>query len=476
MASLNQGILQSVIIPLPANHDEQCAIATALSDVDALLEGLDRLINKKADVKRAAMQQLLTGQIRLPGFVGEWKETALGHLAEIRSGGTPSTTNPEFWNGGIAWCTPTDITAMRGRKYLTETERTISHAGLRASSAEVIPANSIIMTTRATIGECAINTVPITTNQGFKNLIPTAANAEFLYYLMTTQKERLLQLCGGSTFLEVGKKQLQRFELNVPLDIDEQRAIATILSGIDGEIEGLEQRRAKTADLKRAMMQELLTGKTRLAEPQIAASSTKSASDHTKGHSWAFNEAVVIATLARRYGKEDYPLGRKRYTKLSYLLHRRAERQVDGYLKKAAGPYNPKTRYGGPEMIALQNGYVREHEAGKYRGFIAADQIDKAEHYFEKWYGPDALHWLDQFRFNTNDELEVLTTVDMAAQELRACGKKVEVGAVKGVIRRDPQWKAKLNRAVFSDNNIANAIKQSEEALTGLDVVELSHA
>lgn len=243
---------------------EQRTIATALSDVDALLEELDRLIGKKRDLKQAAMQQLLTGQSRLPGFEGEWGTKQLSELADIRSGGTPSTTNSAFWNGGVPWCTPTDITALRGRKYLTETERAISNAGLRASSAEIIPPNSIIMTTRATIGECAINTVPMTTNQGFKNLIPSEVHVEYLYYLMTTQKDRLVQLCGGSTFLEIGKKSLERLEITLAVDPDEQRAIATVLSDMDTEIDALEQRRDKTAELKQAMMQELLTGRIRL--------------------------------------------------------------------------------------------------------------------------------------------------------------------------------------------------------------------
>ena len=187
---------RSLFLPVPP-IPEQRAIATALSDVDALLDGLDRLIAKKRDLKQAAMQQLLTGKTRLPGFEGEWEAKALGKIADIRSGGTPSTTKADFWDGGIPWCTPTDITALRGRKYLTNTERMISDVGLRASSAEIIPPNSIIMTSRATIGECAINLVPMTTNQGFKNLIPSKADPEFLYYLMTMQKERLIQLCGG---------------------------------------------------------------------------------------------------------------------------------------------------------------------------------------------------------------------------------------------------------------------------------------
>jgi type I restriction enzyme S subunit len=211
------------------------------------------------------MQQLLTGQIRLPGFSGEWEVKRLGELGEIRSGGTPSTTQPHFWDGEVPWCTPTDITALRGYKYLVNTARMISSAGLQASSAEVIPARSLIMTSRATIGACAINLVPMTTNQGFKNVVPFAQfDVEFLYYLMTTQEAGLVALCGGSTFLEISKKQLSAYGLLLPRDRAEQTAIAAVLSDMDAELAALEARRDKTRNLKQAMMQELLTGRIRI--------------------------------------------------------------------------------------------------------------------------------------------------------------------------------------------------------------------
>ena len=264
MASLNQSILKNAKIPFPSTENEQQAIATALSDADALIESLDRLVAKKRAIKQAAMQQLLTGQTRLPGFTGVWETKRLGDVAEIRSGGTPSTAMPAFWNGGVPWCTPTDITALRGRKYLSGTDRTISYAGLHASSAENIPPQCIIMTTRATIGECAINTVPMTTNQGFKNLVPLSADTEFLYYLMTTKKSELIQLCGGSTFLEICKKQLNSFELMLPRSREEQESIATVLSDMDTEIDALKRRRDKARQIKQGMMHELLTGRTRL--------------------------------------------------------------------------------------------------------------------------------------------------------------------------------------------------------------------
>jgi type I restriction enzyme S subunit len=211
------------------------------------------------------MQELLTGQKRLPGFSGDWGKKCLAELADIRSGGTPSTLLPEFWDGDILWCTPTDITALNGYKYLGETSRKVTTLGLKASSAEIVPAMSIVMTSRATIGECAINRVPLSTNQGFKNFVPfDDVDVEFLYYLLTTQKQGFVSLCGGSTFLEIGKTQLAAFEVSLPLTKAEQTAIATVLSDLDAELAALETKLAKARQLKQGMMQELLTGRIRL--------------------------------------------------------------------------------------------------------------------------------------------------------------------------------------------------------------------
>lgn len=265
LASINKTSLGLLPVPLPSSRAEQEAIAEALSDADALIESLDQLIAKKRLIKQGAMQELLTGKRRLPGFSGEWEVKRLADLADIRSGGTPSTAQPQFWDGGVKWCTPTDITALDGFKYLSNTARTISAEGLKASSAEIIPKHSIVMTSRATIGECAINTVPMTTNQGFKNFVPfDSVDAEFLYYLLTTQRAGFIGLCSGSTFLEIGKTQLSGYQVQVPKTKSEQTAIATILSDMDTELAALESRLAKARQLKQGMMQELLTGRIRL--------------------------------------------------------------------------------------------------------------------------------------------------------------------------------------------------------------------
>ena len=265
IAHLPKDKFETVPIPLPPTKAEQEAIAEALSDADALIESLEQLIAKKRQVKQGAMQELLTGKRRLPGFSGEWEVKRLGTIADIRSGGTPSTTQSYFWDGDILWCTPTDITGLNGRKYLSDTNRRISVLGLNSSSAEMIPANSVVMTSRATIGECAINTIPVSTNQGFKNFVPLDQyDVEFLYYLLSTQKQGFISLCGGSTFLEIGKTQLANYTVKLPTTMEEQTAIAAILSDMDAEIAELEAKLAKARQVKQGMMQELLTGRIRL--------------------------------------------------------------------------------------------------------------------------------------------------------------------------------------------------------------------
>jgi type I restriction enzyme S subunit len=179
----------------------------------------------------------------------------------------------------------------------------------------------------------------------------------------------------------------------------------------------------------------------------------------TQSHNWQFNEAVIISVLVKNFGTSERPLGRKRRTKFMYLLHRHVEHKAQGYLKKAAGPYNPLIRYGGPESIAQKRGYVRAHHYGKYEGFVAADNIAEAEAYFENWRGAEALVWLERFRYETNDELELLSTVDMAMEDIRRVGKPVASGTVKQVIKEHPEWEAKLERPIFSDANITRAIQ-----------------
>jgi len=265
---ITMGTLTEMEVVLPSNPTQQRAIAETLSDVDGLIAALNKLIAKKRAIKQAAMQQLLTGKTRLPGFTGEWKMKMLGEIADIKNGSTPSTQVDAFWNGSIPWCIPTDITSTPG-KYLTRTERRITKDGLASCAASLLPAGALLLCTRATIGEVKIAATEICTNQGFKSLVCRQdMSNEFLYYLLLTLKHQMLEKAIGSTFLEVGKKDVSSIVISLP-QYNEQLAIATVLSDMDAEIEALERRRDKTQQIKQGMMQQLLTGRIRLVDSTV---------------------------------------------------------------------------------------------------------------------------------------------------------------------------------------------------------------
>jgi len=250
------------LIPFPP-LSEQEAIAEALSDADAFIEALEQLLAKKRQVKQGAMQELLTGKRRLPGFSDEWKTKRLGEITEIVSGGTPSTRIDEYWNGNINWCIPTDITGTPG-KYLSATEKRITELGLKNSSATLLPKGTLLLCSRATIGDVKIATDVICTNQGFKSLIcSNQVHNEFLYYVLLTMKSKLIEKAIGSTFLEITKKEISLIEIKIP-SVSEQTAIAEILSDMDAEVAVLEAKLSKARQVKQGMMSVLLTGRVRL--------------------------------------------------------------------------------------------------------------------------------------------------------------------------------------------------------------------
>lgn len=188
-----------------------------------------------------------------------WKLEPLGQLAQVVSGGTPSRHVPEFWRDGtIPWVTPTDITNTGGR-YLSESCEGITELGLQSCSAKKLPPGALLMTSRATLGEVRIALREVCTNQGFKSLIPfKGVNGHFLYYQIGLNKERYKGFGIGSTFLEVNKRDTERFELLVAPE-PEQRRIAEIISTVDEAIEQTESLITKYQQIKAGLMHDLFT-------------------------------------------------------------------------------------------------------------------------------------------------------------------------------------------------------------------------
>jgi type I restriction enzyme S subunit len=241
---------------------EQTLIATALSDADALISSLEKLIDKKRNIKQGAMQKLLQPKEGDGLSLSKgWEVKKLGDVAEIVGGGTPSSFISSYWNGKINWFTPTEIGE---NKYTFESTRKISKEGFINCSGKMLPIGTILLTTRAGIGDLSILMMEGCTNQGFQSLIAKEGYFnEYLYYLMQTLKNVLIQNASGSTFLEISPNKIKQIEISIP-SLEEQTRIATILSDMDAEITALETKLEKYKKVKLGMMQNLLTGKIRL--------------------------------------------------------------------------------------------------------------------------------------------------------------------------------------------------------------------
>ncbi|MDY6822499.1 MAG: restriction endonuclease subunit S [Thermodesulfobacteriota bacterium] len=266
--SVRMETIAGMPIPLP-KLKEQHAIAAALSDADALIDGLDRLIAKKRAIKQAAMQQLLTGQTRLPGFEGEWTELSMSRHAILKarigwqglrtdeylsSGGHYLITGTDFENGGINW----------SGCYFVDQWRYAQDKNIQLS------AGDILLTKDGTIGKVGyVNTLPgpATLNSGVYVIRPVgeAFDPKFMFYLLASSifEDFLKKLQAGSTISHLYQKDFAGFSFYAP-SIDEQRAIAAVLSDMDAEIQALEHRRDKARQIKQGMMQQLLTGRVRL--------------------------------------------------------------------------------------------------------------------------------------------------------------------------------------------------------------------
>lgn len=257
--------LSAIEIPLPPKPEQE-AIASALSDIDALITNLEKLIAKKKAIKQGAMQELLTGKRRLKGFRGDWHDIAIGSFADVYAGGTPSTANPAYWGGDIPWMSSGEL----NKKVVSCVQGRITQAGLENSSTRIIPAHCVLIGLAGqgkTRGTAAYNTISLCTNQSIAAILPNPSefDSKFLYYYMDTQYKALRELSdGGGGRGGLTKKLIEEFSVRIPVNLEEQVAIASVFTDIDYEIEKLEKELNKYRGIKSGMMSELLTGRIRL--------------------------------------------------------------------------------------------------------------------------------------------------------------------------------------------------------------------
>lgn len=269
MPSMNEAVLSQVGFPIPSTEQEQKAIAEALGDADALIEGMEALIAKKRDIKQGAMQELLTGDRRLPGFQGEWLEINLAKLSHLKAriGWQGLTTEEYLSSGDYHLVTGTDFVAGRvdwERCCFVERERFIQDPNIQ------LKPRDILLTKDGTIGKVGYVDYlpgPSTLNSGIFVIRPKNASYDplFVYYVLCSGifDAFLNRLQAGSTIVHLYQKDLVHFKFRAP-SANEQCAIAAVLSDMDAEIVSLEDKLIKARAVKQGMMQVLLTGEIRL--------------------------------------------------------------------------------------------------------------------------------------------------------------------------------------------------------------------
>jgi len=271
---LSKDTLKVLKVPHPP-FEEQQKIAEILLTVDDAIQKVDAAISKTERLKKGLLHELLTKGIGHKEFkdteIGripkEWKVVKICHLFNVETGTTPSTKEKEYWeNGRINWFTPIDLSKLDGKIFLGDSERKITDRALKETNLTIMPKGSILISTRAPVGYVALLKEEGTFNQGCKGLIPKKSaeiHTTFYCYYLSSIKQKLQNLSGGSTFRELSKVSLENLKIPLP-PLPEQRRIAEILSTVDQKLDLLKRRKEKLIRIKKGLMNDLLTGKRRV--------------------------------------------------------------------------------------------------------------------------------------------------------------------------------------------------------------------
>ena len=235
---------------------EQECIGSLFRCLDSLIAAAERKARLLRKKKHAYLNHIFTQHLRFTGHTTPWQTKKLGNIADIVGGGTPSTIRPEYWDGGIQWFTPAEIT--KAQAYVSNSTKTITELGLSKSSARLLPGNrTILFTSRASIGETALLTVDATTNQGFQSIVlKDGINRYFIYCMVSNLRRYAQRMASGSTFLEISNHQLAKAPVYIP-DSSEQAEIARFFQTLDSLIAAAERKVNLLKKKKQAYLQKM---------------------------------------------------------------------------------------------------------------------------------------------------------------------------------------------------------------------------
>lgn len=453
---LNLQQMKLYSIPLPPTIKEQQRIANALSDVDTLIANLEKLIAKKKNIKQGAMQQLLTGKKRLPGFgldertgssptdekrkachsersakreveessgykmtelgmiPSDWEVKPIKELGLFLGGGTPSTKNESFWKGNIPWISSADLNDD-DIEHISMT-RFITQEAVNFSATQICPQGTILIITRVGVGKLALSQQKVCTSQDFCNLIPSKENdSKFLAYALLPVMKRMSNESQGTSIKGVAVDEIKKVQIIVPSSKAEQTAIANVLSDMDAEIATLETKLAKYRKLKTGMMQQLLTGKIRLVD---AKPETKSV-ENNRVVPIAFKRAVLAAEIAHRLCAEP-TFGHVKMEKMLFLAEKMCELDINSsYHRDAAGPYDNRALHSVDSQLEKQK-WFKFIRSDKGNHYIPLEKRGGHSQYFERYYSEcrsvfDSI--ISTFKTAKTEQCEIVATLYSAWED-----------------------------------------------------------
>ena len=267
VSSISKTSIRKTELHIPSSADEQAAIVNVISNFDDSIANLAELIEKKKAIRDGALEDLVSGRTRLAGFDGKWTDTTINAITkDVITGGTPSTSHPEYWGGKIPWLASTEI----HQKLIIRETTGITELGLMNSSAKIAPAESVLIALAGqgkTRGTAAYLLRPMALNQSLAALVTDDdTSSKFLFFLMESLYLSLRELSSGDGGRGgLNKKLLKGVEIHIPSDLREQEAIAEALTNMDSEILALEAEREKMIQICEGAMDDLLTGRVRLS-------------------------------------------------------------------------------------------------------------------------------------------------------------------------------------------------------------------
>ena len=247
---LNQEKFYKFVFEAP-DVPTQKKIVEMLESIDDVIDKTREVVQKYSNIKLGLMQRLLQCDRQVP----------LSKLGTIISGSTPTTSDEKYWNGKNVWLTPADLSDMT-MPFISDSARHLTDIGVKKATGTLLPAYSVIISNRAPVGYCAVVTVPFSYNQGCK-AVKCNNNVDplYLYYFMSNQKTALERVSTGTTFLELPKKELERFLVSIPLDTDEQKDIAVQILAADEKVQSEIDYMKKIGNIKQGLVSDLLSGK-----------------------------------------------------------------------------------------------------------------------------------------------------------------------------------------------------------------------